>query len=68
MIQIPEHQVRRVHWSTTISSGNTLLIDPVETSEMQVKPKTTFKQAMNQTMRKLIMITPRLMGPGETTN
>jgi len=58
-IQIPEHQVRRVHWSTSIESGNTLLIDPVETLVKEIKPKTRFKKAVHESMRRLILVTPR---------
>lgn len=64
-IQIPEHHLRRVHWSTAIDSGNTLLIDPVETSEKLMKPKTRFKKAVYEPMRQLILVTPRIIESGE---
>ena len=59
-IQVPEHQVRRVNWSSEVASNNSILIDSVETFEKEIRPKTRFKAAVTQTMRRLVMITPRL--------
>lgn len=64
-IQIPEHHVRRVHWATSIESGKTLLIDPVETFEQQIRPKSRFKKAINLSMRKVILVTPRIIEKSE---
>jgi hypothetical protein len=60
-IQIPEHQVRNIHWSALMESGNTLLIDPVEISTKEVQAKTRFKPAVNETMRRMVLIRPVLV-------
>ena len=60
-IQVPEHHVRKVLWSTSLESGDTLLIDPVEVFEKEVKPKTRLKKAVNQTMRRMIMVRTTLI-------
>ena len=60
-IQVPEHHVRKVHWSTSLESGNTLLIDPVEVFEKEIKPKTRLKKAVSQKMRRMIMVKTALI-------
>ena len=60
-IQIPENRIRKVHWSSEVASGNSILIDSVETFKKEIKPKTRFKDAVTKTMRRVVMITPRLI-------
>ena len=61
MIQVPEHRIRKVHWSAEVAANQSILIDSVETFEAEVKAKTRFKAAETRTMRRLVMITPRLI-------
>jgi len=59
-IQVPEHRIRKVHWSEEVADNRSILIDAVETYELEVKAKTRFKPAVTKTMRRLVLITPRL--------
>ena len=60
-IQVPEHRIRKVHWSAEVESDQAILIDSVETFEKEIKAKTRFKAAVTKTMRRLVMITPRII-------
>ena len=60
-IQIPEHQIRKVQWSAEVAANQSILIDAVETFEAEVKAKTRFKPAKTKTMRRLVLITPRVV-------
>jgi hypothetical protein len=61
-VQIPEHQVRKVHWSADVISGNSILIDSVEQIEKEIRPKSRFKKTVQtKTMRQVILITPTLV-------
>ena len=60
-IQIPEHRIRKVHWSAEVADNQSILIDSVETFEAEVKAKTRFKAAVTKTMRRLVLITPQII-------
>ena len=60
-VQIPEHQIRNVNWSSEVAADQTIVIDSVETYEAEVKAKTRFKAAKTRTMRRLVLITPRII-------
>lgn len=64
-VQVPENRIRKVHWTADIASGNSILIDSVETFEKEIKPKTRFKAAVTETMRRVVMISPRLIEQAE---
>lgn len=54
VIQVPQQRVKQVHWSTLVAPGETLLIDPVFDSSIQIK------KGKSKTYRTLVLATPKL--------